>query len=561
MKLKTKLIITAMLIILGITLPFTLLNLSFQKQQLTSLIKQQAIVSAQNVVQQMNVLRATTDSREFDKKLNFYLTGQRAEYLKDHGYNITQYLVDSQNNIIQITGEEKDLKFKPEETAEMIKKQKGTLERENYIISYAYSADNQILALLVFKKSEILKPIYRLKYITYSLAAGIILLTFLIFSQSIKTVTKPLNEISQTAALVEEGRFDTFISSNTDIKEIAVLSKSFNQMLSFLQQFFDKITYSVSKLNADSTDFKTSAEENRQAAKNIKNEVEDINYQMGKQNESITSIKNFMDELATAAHDIKIQNEESVKISENVLQVAQKGEKVLLTTHDKILSTDNYVAALRQIVDETEKHLQKLNDINISIEKISSHTGLLALNATIEAARAGEAGRGFAVVAEEISQLALDARNFSKKAFYMLDQTRKSFDSLLGQFNNMYKLVKDISTQIEDTKKVFDIIKLDINESFAHIQSSANSTNTLLGSLPAVAEELDIICQQNEEVSTRLEHILQLTKKQYQNSNELHDRTDDLTLLALELQNLIDIIFSPASESGTKQDKEAAIIS
>lgn len=78
-------------------------------------------------------------------------------------------------------------------------------------------------------------------------------------------------------------------------------------MLSFLQQFFDKITYSVSKLNADSTDFKTSAEENRQAAKNIKNEAEDLNYQMGKQNESITSIKNFMDELATAAHDIKIQ--------------------------------------------------------------------------------------------------------------------------------------------------------------------------------------------------------------------------------------------------------------
>jgi hypothetical protein len=66
----------------------------------------------------------------------------------------------------------------------------------------------------------------------------------------------------------------------------------------------------------------------------------------------------------------------------------------------------------------------------------------------------------------------------------------------------------------------------------------------LLNSLPATAKELDHICRQNEEVSARLEHILQLTKKQYGNSKDLNNKTDDLALLALELQNLIDIVFS-----------------
>ncbi|SHG88225.1 Methyl-accepting chemotaxis protein [Thermosyntropha lipolytica DSM 11003] len=555
MKLKNKLFLTAALIIFGITIPFTLLNLSWQKEQLTSLIKQQAVVSAQNVVQQMNVLRATTDARDFDNKLNYYLARQRAEYLKEHGYNVTQYLIDSQNNILQISGEEKNIQFKPEETAEMIKQQKGTSEKEKYIISYAYSADNQILALLVFKKAEIFKPVYRLKYIMYSLAVIITCSAFLIFSQSIKKIVNPLIDISKTAEQVEKGQFDTFISSRTDIKEIAMLSKSFNQMLSFLQQFFDKITYSVAKLNASSTEFKTSAEENRKAAKNIKNEVEDINYQISKQNESITSIKNFMDELAAAAGDIKRQNEESIKISENIIQATLQGEEFLLATHAKILATDNYAAALRKIVDETEKHLQNLNDINTSIEKISSHTGLLALNATIEAARAGEHGRGFGVVAEEISQLALDARNFSQKAFYMLDQTRKSFASLLGEFNNMYQLIKNVNNQIEDTQKVFAIIKLDINESFAHIENAAHSSNTLLNNLPAVAEKLDHICRQNEEVSARLEHILQLTKKQYINSQDLNNKTDDLALLAKELQNLLYMSSSQNSLPDSGADK------
>lgn len=557
MKLQTKLMLIATFIIFCITIPFTILNLSLQKQQLTSLIKQQAVVSAQNIVQQMNVLRATTDTRNFNNKLNYYLTGQRTEYLREHGYNISQYLIDSQNNIIQIAGEEKNLRFKPEQISAMIKNQKGTLEKGNYIISYAYSADNQILALLVFKKNEILRPIYRLKYVTYSLAAGIVLLAFLIFSRSIKAITRPLHEISQLAVSLEEGKFDAAIASPTDIKEIAVLSKSFNQMFAFLKQFFDKITYSVSTLNADSADFKNSAEENRQAASHIKNRVEDINYQMREQNASITSIKNFMEELSATASDIKIQNEESIKISQHILQAAREGEKSLLATHDKVLSTDNYAASLQKIVKETEKHLQNLNDINISIEKISSHTGLLALNATIEAARAGEAGRGFAVVAEEISQLALEARNFSKKAFYMLDQAKNSFALLLAEFNNMYKLIKDINSQIEDTRKVFDAIKSDINEGFKHIENSVSSTNSLLASLPQVAEELNAIYQQNEEVFAKLEHILQLTKKQYQNSKELNDRTEGLSLLALELQNLIDIVFKPPSENTAVQEKVA----
>lgn len=62
-------------------------------------------------------------------------------------------------------------------------------------------------------------------------------------------------------------------------------------------------------------------------------------------------------------------------------------------------TTDNItlkeIEEIRQIINDTNKAIEKMSNILNAIEEIASQTNLLALNASIEAARAGEAGRGF----------------------------------------------------------------------------------------------------------------------------------------------------------------------
>ena len=100
---------------------------------------------------------------------------------------------------------------------------------------------------------------------------------------------------------------------------------------------------------------------------------------------NVQSVASANEEMASSVGEIGHQLQESVRISADAVQCAQRAD-------DRIHSLSE--AAV------------KIGDVVELINTIAGQTNLLALNATIEAARAGEAGRGFAVVAAEVKALA-----------------------------------------------------------------------------------------------------------------------------------------------------------
>jgi methyl-accepting chemotaxis protein len=100
---------------------------------------------------------------------------------------------------------------------------------------------------------------------------------------------------------------------------------------------------------------------------------------------NVQSVASANEEMGSSVGEIGHQLQESVRISADAVQCAQRAD-------DRIHSLSE--AAV------------KIGDVVELINTIAGQTNLLALNATIEAARAGEAGRGFAVVAAEVKALA-----------------------------------------------------------------------------------------------------------------------------------------------------------
>ncbi|MEM8797783.1 MAG: methyl-accepting chemotaxis protein [Pseudomonadota bacterium] len=106
--------------------------------------------------------------------------------------------------------------------------------------------------------------------------------------------------------------------------------------------------------------------------------------------------------------------------------------------------------------------LDAINDLAVTISKISAQTNLLALNATIEAARAGEAGRGFSVVAAEVKELASSTDEAAKSIAEMLSQLTSSITEIKGQVDDFDQLmsgnVSDSQESVERIKQVKAII-------------------------------------------------------------------------------------------------------
>ena len=98
---------------------------------------------------------------------------------------------------------------------------------------------------------------------------------------------------------------------------------------------------------------------------------------------------------------------------------------------------------------ETLAHVQQ---VSFAIGGIAKQTNMLALNAAIEAARAGEAGNAFAVVAREVTKLAQDTRDATRRideSVAALTNEAKAFEEQVAKGVEQSRFARDRMTTIE----------------------------------------------------------------------------------------------------------------
>lgn len=241
------------------------------------------------------------------------------------------------------------------------------------------------------------------------------------------------------------------------------MSKSDNALLGSVENNLSKVVGTVEKVKAASDSVvdgvnvvRELADENREAARNVVDSMEELVVNSNELGEKINSSMEMSQDIDNQVANVNDLVAHIVELSAKSTRHANRSSDELGNAVNATNSMAKLSSEVEVILREFKNQFECVKSETGTIDSISSQTNLLALNASIEAARAGEQGKGFAVVAEEIRNLSMGTQNSSSsimEALNLLEETSdkmtESITAILALINQNLEIMQNVNTSVE----------------------------------------------------------------------------------------------------------------
>ncbi len=288
--------------------------------------------------------------------------------------------------------------------------------------------------------------------------------------------------------------------------------------------------------------------------------TENISSAVGETDElqsSIEATQHAMEDLLENTKEevqaIESQKRSTVRINEKIKSVEVAVGSIVHEVYDaeEKLTTGNTImeSLLEQVnvskesnalvvekMDGLRKYAGQMQEIMELIRNVADQTGLLALNASIEAARAGEAGKGFAVVASEISSLST--------------QTNTATGDIDILIENIVHSIEDVTTAMDKLLESSQMQNRYVNETADNFNKIHNSTQSIVQQVSQLRETVDIVTEENSQVSEKIERVSAAMERVMNGANDTYENCNsNLTSVA----NVASVMENLKEEAGKLQ--------
>ncbi|WP_148863677.1 methyl-accepting chemotaxis protein [Marinobacter fonticola] len=327
-----------------------------------------------------------------------------------------------------------------------------------------------------------------------------------------RTVTKPLNRVSDLMREIAEGEGDLRQRLPEDGNdELAELGRRFNAFTIKIQNTIREVGATTDQVASAAEELSRVAVETRASVQEQGSETDQIASAINQMAATIQQISGNANEVESAASDTdRMAKDGGATIAQAQAAVNQLSEE--------IEDTASTISALAQKSDD----IQQVLDV---IHAVTEQTNLLALNAAIEAARAGEHGRGFSVVADEVRQLA-------KRSAESADQIRSMIEGFVTESRAAVERMNASQNRSGETVER-------INHATSALNTIENSVGHIHDQVTQIATAAEEQSQVAEEINRNVVRIVEAAQRSDTGVTQTNDASQELARLGENLRDLV----------------------
>ena len=358
----------------------------------------------------------------------------------------------------------------------------------------------------------------------------------------IRSINRPLNELSKKATLISEG--DLTVKVNiTSQDEIGHLGQVFNKMRENLRSLIQQGLHSADDVRKAASSLTESTNLTIEATEQSSQAVQEVAQSTEQQLLGNEENAQSMSQLANNILEVANRSQEVTTLSADAIDTVNEGNIVVQNTVMQMNSINHSVTQSDETIRALSNQIEEIGSIVDVINGIANQTNLLALNAAIEAARAGEHGKGFAVVAQEVRLLAESSQQSTEKinelikgiqqdtansvslmnhakidvqqGLQLTTETAEKFEHILLALQNIAPKVNDVTANAQEMAAAVDQTSSTANTFVQHAQTTAASAEEVAASTEEVhasIEEIGASAQALKQMADDLQHIMKKFK-------------------------------------------------